>query len=148
MKKNVLILLLTGFSLIFTSCNYLETQYPSDTVEQTIKNAIAPDKGYFWDDVSYFRHQHRDEILKTLKIEEKIEVKGTDLCLVLYSYSVASQIKKRSQWFRKVDGKWALCNKYFSTYDDDPLGNGDKDYAEEILEKAEKWEESSENIWW
>ena len=146
MKKLVLITL-AGITFLFTSCNFLQTQLPQDTIVQTLKNGIVPTKGYFWNDADYFRHQHRDEILKTLKIEEKIEVKGTDLCLALYSYSVASQIKKSAVWFRKVDGKWTFCTKYFSKYDDDPLGNGDKDIAEELLEKAEKWEESSEKIW-
>ncbi|GET23278.1 hypothetical protein [Prolixibacter denitrificans] len=146
--KKLLFINLVGVILLLSSCDYLRTQFPQDTIEQTLKTGLVPINGYFWNDVDYFRHQHRDEILKTLKVEEKIEVKGSDLCLVLFSYSVASQIKKRAQWFRKVDGKWTFCATYFSQYDDDPLGNGDKESAKKLLEKADKWEESSKEIWW
>ena len=138
----------TGLLIFFTGCNYLKTQLPNETIEQTLKNGLVPSNAYFLNDVDYFRHQHRNEILKTFKIEEQIDVKGTDLSLALFSYSVASQIKKKAQWFRKVDGKWTFCTTYFSNYIDDPLGNGDKDLTKELLEKADKWEESSKNIWW
>ncbi|GAB3194116.1 hypothetical protein GCM10027293_01630 [Pontibacter aydingkolensis] len=134
--------------MALASCDTLVTKLPSETIEASLKDGIVPEKDYFLNDGMYFRYKHRDEILRTLKVEEKIEVKGTDLCLVLYSYSVASQIKRTSQWFRLVDNKWTFCNKYFSAYDDDPFGNGDKAFAKEVLEKAEKWEETSKNIWW
>jgi hypothetical protein len=146
MRKKLQILLTIVFIVMLASCNYIKVRDPGESVEITLKEYLT--EGFFLRDEDYFRHLHSDEIVKTLKIEELISIKGTDLILVLYTYSVASQIKKKAQWFRSVNGKMTLVFQYFSTYSDDPLGNGDKEYALEIIKKAEKWEESTKAIWW
>lgn len=41
-----------------------------------------------------------------------------------------------------------INNQYFSSYDDDPFGNGNGEEGKKLLEKIEKWESENENIKW
>ena len=91
---------------------------------------------------------NKENVIKSLKIDEQIKIPKTKFELVLYSYSIGGDIIRLSEYVIKENGKYYVINKYFSSYDDDPFKNGLGEESKKILEKEEKWKESNESIWW
>jgi hypothetical protein len=105
---------------------------------------VGSNRGY--DARAYFVRKHRDEVLKTLEIVEEIEVQK-DVVLIFYRYSIGTDIAKKTQYMRKMDGVYVPYSKYFSSYDIDPFKNGKPEEGKALLKKAEAWDDN-ENIWW
>lgn len=122
----------------------LNADTPQEDLLQTLKNSYL-NSGY---DIStlqgYKINKHKEEIAKTIKIADTFHIKGYGQTLVLYSYSIGSDILRESVNYKKENGKWYKTFLYSSSYDDDPFKDGNSTRAKEILEKEEKWIEESE----
>lgn len=97
---------------------------------------------------SYFLSRHTSEVLKNLSIAEKIEVQGINSTLVFYTTSIGSEVIRKADWFRKVDGKYFIDHTYYSPLDDDPFRDGKPAEAKQLLDKKSQWEKSNSTIWW
>lgn len=145
-------LLLISFFLIACSGNepdrsqLFNEETPHKDLLQTIKNSYL-NSNY---DVSvlygFKLNKHKKEIAESIKIADTFHISGYDQTLVLYSYSIGSDIIRETANFKKEDGKWFRTFLYSSSYDDDPFKDGNVSRAKEILVKEEKWNEESEEL--
>ena len=81
-----------------------------------------------------------------MEVVEEIEVEK-DVFLIFYRYSIGTDIVKKTEYMRKMDGLYYPYSVYYSSYNDDPFKNGKGEEAKKVLTKAEEWEKN-ENIWW
>ena len=72
---------------------------------------------------SHYIFDHKDEVSKTLEVAEVDTIPGKDFVLVFYRYSIGVEIVHLSEYMKKIDGKYFLYLKYFSSYEDDPFKN-------------------------
>ena len=156
MKKSLLIT--TIVSILLMSCkNYHNDEQKiifspkSSTIEllkQGMENSLENIKNSEGVYENHLLLINKENVIKSLKIDEQIKIPKTKFELVLYSYSIGGDIIRLSEYVIKENGKYYLINKYFSSYDDDPFKNGLGEESKKILEKEEKWKESNESIWW
>ena len=115
-----------------TALNYFEWRY---TDFERLERPLFSDHD-FW-----FKN-HKEEVQETLEVADVL--KANNLAIALLRFSVGSDIYREAIWLRKYDGLWTVSsNQYFSTYGDDPFGDGQPDRAERIIEKEEEWTENS-----
>lgn len=122
------------------------------TIEGTLKESIAYDLQFSEQiqiqDKAAFQAKHKDEILKTIEVVQKDSIPGKNIILVYYRYSVGADIVRNTNYMKQIDGKWYIHSKYYSSYDDDPFGNGKGEEGKKIIKKADEWEKESKDIWW
>ena len=92
--------------------------------------------------------KNKDEILKTLAINDTIKIKDKNIMAVFYSYSIGSDVYKDAKLLNKIDGVYTIDNNYYSTYemgdkDYSPFKNNDGGHGLETLKKMDEWKESS-----
>ena len=123
-----------------------------NTIEGTLKASMEYDFQFSdqvpLTDKAYFNSKHKDEILKTIEVVQKDSISGKDIVLVYYRYSVGADIVRSTNYMKQIDGKWYIHSKYYSSYDDDPFGNGKGEEGKKIIKKADDWEKESKEIWW
>lgn len=156
MKKSLLIT--TVISILLMSCKNYHTDEQkiifspkSSTIEllkQGMENSLENIKNSEGVYENHLLLINKENVIKSLKIDEQIKIPKTKFELVLYSYSIGGDIIRLSEYVIKENGKYYVINKYFSSYDDDPFQNGLGEESKKILEKEEKWKESNESIWW
>lgn len=130
-----------------------ESLKPQTSIELLLKNEVSIDMNNLSPNTGYYRihkfNENKDGVIKSFKIDDKIDIPNTNLTMVFVSYSVGSDIVRIIKYVIKDNGKYYITNKYYSSYDDDPFKNGMPEESKKILEKAEKWEKSNESIdWW
>ena len=156
MKKSLLIATVISMLLISCKNNHNDEQKiifspKSSTIEllkQGMENSLENIKNSEGVYENHLLLINKENVIKSLKIDEQIKIPKTKLELVLYSYSIGGDIIRLSEYVIKENGKYYIINKYFSSYDDDPFKNGLGEEAKKILEKEEKWMESNESVWW
>jgi hypothetical protein len=165
MNKMKRIFSLTALSAILFSCGEknsnttggdifvkVKKATAQNTIEGTLKESLAYDLQFSEQvqihDRAVFQAKHKDEILKTIEVVQKDSIPGKDIVLVYYRYSVGADIVRSTSYMKQIDGKWYVHSKYYSSYEDDPFGNGKGEEGKKILKKAEDWEKESNEIWW
>lgn len=156
MKKSLLIATVISMLLISCKNNHNDEKKiifspKSSTIEllkQGMENSLENIKNSEGVYENHLLLINKENVIKSLKIDEQIKIPKTKFELVLYSYSIGGDIIRLSEYVIKENGKYYIINKYFSSYDDDPFKNGLGEEAKKILEKEEKWKESNESIWW
>ncbi|MFA6056759.1 MAG: hypothetical protein WC756_01070 [Taibaiella sp.] len=166
MKKLLLAICIFSFSLIVISCEQRTKAETKSTVsdeaiigaDSTIMGTLKGSMKYnlvdeirnkpIFDAKSYFISKHGDEILRTLEIADTTYIPGVDLYMVFFRYSVGADIIRETTYMKKIDNRWFTYYKYFSSYYDDPFGNGLGSEGKKLLEKGEEWEKSNKAIWW
>lgn len=156
MKKSLLIATVISMLLISCKNNHNDEQKiifspKSSTIEllkQGMENSLENIKNSEGVYENHLLLINKENVIKSLKIDEQIKIPKTKFELVLYSYSIGGDIIRLSEYVIKENGKYYIINKYFSSYDDDPFKNGLGEEAKKILEKEEKWMESNESVWW
>ncbi|MDE5709190.1 MAG: hypothetical protein K2G66_02145 [Alistipes sp.] len=86
-----------------------------------------------------FRKAHKSEILKTLIVNEVVEL--GDLRAIFYSYSVGADVLRNVKWASVVNGD--LYSTFISQYslDDDAEKYGvDENDLKDVLRKCMQWE--------
>lgn len=129
---------------------------PDTTVEGTLRlffeNRITNLPAiYYLQDENYFFKVNKEEILRTLEIVEKVFIEGTDLCVVFYRYSIGTQFKRGTRYFRQVNGRWTIHDGFYhysEYYTTDPFNNGRGLEAKRLLEKIDEWEDNPDEVWW
>lgn len=121
----------------------LNADTPQEDLLQTLKNSYLKSDYDISTLYGYKTNKHKEEIAKTIKIADTFHIKGYGQTLVLYSYSIGSDIFRESKNYKKENGKWYTTYFYATSYDDDPFKDGNSTRAKEILEKKDKWTEES-----
>lgn len=154
MSRHTLLLTVLAW-VLFSSCAFTnsekEVYYPQGTPLGTLKESyaalLAEAEKYQLTERRYMLSQNREEILNSLKVNDEIEIEGTNLRMIFYSFNVGSDIIREAEVFSEREGKWLMAG-YFSSYEDDPFGNGKGNEGKKLLEKADSWEESNDLIDW
>jgi hypothetical protein len=120
---------------------------PLETVKEIVEYDISSDYHKISAPGNY-EYTHKDEVLKTLEIAEVDTIPSKDFVLVFYRYSIGSEIAHSTTYMKKIDGKYFLYPKYFSSYDDDPFKNGRGIEGKALLKKEEDWKNADKDIWW
>lgn len=152
MKK---IILLSLSILLFTACSDIKNTAPS--IDQSSPETLL--KGqyeYIYTQQNFpvvdagpaYQRMHKDEVLKTMEVVDKIDIPGQNITAVLYRFSIGSETVHESTYMKKINDKWYLYQKYFSSYDDDPFKNNDGTKGKEILKKIDDWTKETTNVWW
>jgi len=123
-----------------------------NTIEGTLKSSMEYDfqfsKQVQLTDKALFLSKHKDEILKSIQVVEKVTISGKDFFLVFYKYSVGADVVHETCYMKEIDGKWYIHPGYYASYDEDPFKNGKGAEGKAILDKVDKWKKDDENIWW
>jgi len=127
-----------NFPMTFTDM----TKYYYDNINNSVK---FPE--FYILDRYYFYRQHKKEIIKSLRVKDSLVTKN--ISVVFLTYSISSVDYNDVLWFRKVDDRWLICaSQYFSSYSDDPFGDGLPEGAKEIIKRADDWKKKNKSAWW
>jgi hypothetical protein len=131
---------------------YAVPKSPVDLVKQYYRDVAwrLPERpfeyAYIYDSANFLL-KHRDEMLQTLNVAETVEVETLGVCFV--RYSVGGNVYRDARWIRKIDGDWFICaREYFSSYADDPFGDGNPQHAKKLIERVDAWNKDSSPKWW
>lgn len=124
----------------------------SPNVDESLKSFVKGQLGFCCKNsyMADYYHicEHKNELLRSLEIVEKIEVPTKKLILVFYKYSIGADVVRKTLWFKKLEGKWFLFDRNISSNEEDPFQDGNPDEAKKVLERAGKWNKESEDVWW
>ena len=121
---------------------------PVETIKDYYRNDIFQREYSKLNAGTHYISEHMDEVLKTLEVSEVDTIPGKDFVLVFYRYSIGVEIAHATEYMKKIEGKYYLYQKYFSSYDDDPFKNGRSEEAKALLKKMGEWTDADKGIWW
>lgn len=121
---------------------------PIETIREVYLYDFSKNDHHKINAASSYIYNHKDEILKTLEIVEVDTIPDKDFVLVFYRYSIGSEIVHAYNYMKKLDGKYFLYYRYFSSYEGDPFKNGRGTEGKALLKKLDDWTEADKNIWW
>lgn len=153
-----MIYLLGSLTIAFISCETNKTLnsangiHPKNSEKELLvarqKFIVEDSKKFDGIYEKYIYSKFSDDAINSIKIVEIIDVPKTRLSVIFYSFNLGTEILRETVYMIKENDEYYLHNEYFSSYNDDPFGNGQGEEGKELLEKIEKWESENENIKW
>lgn len=142
--------------LILNSCNGVQNEnthltfHPEKSIEKLIEGYfnyhLEGSKMSDGFELNYRMQKFKDDGIKSLKVVDKIAIPKTNLTAVFYSYNLGSDVIREVEFVSKVDNLYLISDKYYSSYTNDPFGNGDTKAAKILMEKIDRWESDPEEL--